>query len=43
MPREMKRERTKDLAYILIFVVEKLLLGLLFGVDVVGVDDKAYS
>jgi hypothetical protein len=42
MPREMKRERTKALAYILMFAVEKLLLGLMFGVGVVVVDDKSY-
>ena len=43
MPREIKRERTKALAYILIFAVEKLLLGLMFGVGVVVVDGKLYS
>jgi hypothetical protein len=42
MPREMKRERTKALAYILVFVAKKLLLGLMFGVGVVVVDDKSY-
>jgi hypothetical protein len=42
MPREMKRKRTKALAYILMFAVEKLLLGLMFGVGVVVVDDKSY-
>jgi hypothetical protein len=38
----MKRKRTKALAYILMFAVEKLLLGLMFGVGVVVVDDKSY-
>ena len=42
MPREIKRERTKALAYILIFVVEELLLGLMFGVGVVVVEDESY-
>jgi hypothetical protein len=41
--RDEERERTKALAYILMFVVEKLLLGLMFGVGVVVVDDKSYS
>lgn len=43
MPREMKRERTRALAYILMFVVEKLLLDLMFGIGIVVVDDKSYS
>jgi hypothetical protein len=43
MLREMKRDRTKALAYISMFVVEKLLLDLIFGVGVVVVDDESYS
>jgi len=39
----MKRDRIKALGYILMCVVEKLLLGLMFGVGVVVVVDKSYS